>query len=375
MNIVLDAHMLGTQEGGNETYVAGLMRGFAALADCATRVIAVCPSCQIPAISNRHLEYVPLRTSGNFSRLLLELPSVCRRFTADLLHVTYNAPLFVRTPTVVSVHDVIFRRFPSYFSPRVRLLLSTWLPLSMMRAARVVTLSEASKRDIIHYYPFTRNKIEVIPPAAGPLVALEPDFDGAKQFTGGEPFILAVGTLQPRKNIARLIKAYLRLRHQTGLTAKLVIVGKAAWQHSHLYQLAASTPYRQDIIFTGYISDATLAALYRTCTVFVYPSLYEGFGLPVIEAMALGAPVITSNTSSLPEAAGDGAMLVDPYSEQAISDALNCILTNADVRQALRHRGRQQAARFSWEHTAVQTLQVYKEVVQQRHSSTSDRYV
>ena len=362
MNAVIDAHMLGEQEGGNETYIAGLLQGFERieLTDD-VRITALFSSRQVPVQKiGSPVRPIILGSDGNFQRLFLEIPSICRRSRADVLHVTYHAPPILPCPSVVSVHDISFRYYPQYFSPRVRLLLSTWMPLSMRRAAVVLTLSEASKRDIANHYPYARNKIRAIPLAAGPMVTAKPDTKSIERYTNGRDFILAVGTVQPRKNISRLIQAYLLLRQRGATNARLVIVGRSAWQGSEIQKIAAASPHSQDIVFTGYLDDAAVAALYRDCAVFIYPSLYEGFGLPVLEAMECGAPVITSNLSSLPEIAGDAAMLVDPYSIDEIGAAIDQVLTNAALREELRTRGPRQAARFSWEQTARETVEAYK---------------
>lgn len=370
MRIAVDAHMLGEQEGGNETYVAGLLQGFtrATLPEDVIITALYNRSYVLPQPQGR-IQCRAFQRNGNFHRLFVELGMVCRQVRADILHVTYNAPLFVPCTLVVSVHDIIFRRYPQFFSPRVRILLSTLMPLSMRRANVIVTLSEASREDIHRYYPFTRDKVVVTPLAPGPVATVAPQTEAAQRITGGQDFILAVGTVQPRKNIARLIRAYVDARRRRATTARLVVVGRAAWQHSEVHRIAAESPYYQDIIFTGYLDDATVAALYRSCAVFVYPSLYEGFGLPVIEAMACGAPVITSNLSSLPEVAGDAALLVNPFDVGQISTAIERMLNDHSLREDLRERGVRQAARFSWERTAMETFEAYQWALQKKSVS------
>ncbi len=362
MKTVLDAHMLGEHEGGNETYVAGLLQGFASTPLC--NEVAITPVYntvyQPEQDAESRLHGMRLKHRGNIQRLGVELPRICRRVGASVVHVTYNAPFFSPCPSVVTVHDVIFRRYPHYFSPRVRLLLRTLMPWSMHKAAVILTGSEDARHEIVHYYPFVRDKIMVTLDAAGTLVKAVPDPQAVQQHVGQGSFILAVGTVQPRKNIVRLIQAYIRLRDRGETTAKLVIVGRAQWQHSEIHRLAANSMYTNDILFPGYLPDATVAALYNGCAVFVYPSLYEGFGLPVLEAMTCGAPVITSKTSSLPEVAGSAAILIDPFSVEEIASAIASVVNNASIREDLRVRGRQQAARFSWERTAEATYEAYK---------------
>ncbi|CAN5460989.1 glycosyltransferase family 1 protein [soil metagenome] len=363
MKVLIDAHMLGEQEGGNETYIAGLLQGFEQISTEGLQLAASYnASYPIPFLSDR-IQPVKLQSSANLRRLFIEIPKVCRSVKANLLHVTYNAPLYLPCAAIVSVHDVIFHRYPEYFSPRVRLLLSTLMPLSMRRAAAVLTISEASKRDIIEHYPFVQDKIINIPLAAGPVASVKPDHLTASQYTQGQDFVLTVGTVQPRKNVLRLVRAYILLRQQGITNAKLLIVGRSMWQGSEIQKIAANSAYNQDIVFTGYLDDATVAALYHQCTVFAYPSLYEGFGLPVLEAMACGAPVITSNVSSLPEVAGDAALLVDPYSVEQIRAALEQIMVNSSLRDSLHDHWLQQAALSPRERTAQATVEIYKSVL------------
>lgn len=365
MRGLIDAHMIGTREGGNETYVAGLLRGYETLQPVDTSIIALYRRGWPETAPGPVVRSLAILDDQNIKRLFWQLPNLSRQLGADVLHVTYNAPLSTPCATVVSVHDVIYRRYPSYFSPRVRILLNTLLPLSMRRATLILTISEASRAEIAHYYPWAAPKVRVVPIAAGPLVdsSTNPDAEAVAvtQLSGGRPFILAVGTVQPRKNIARLIAAYISLRDRDITTAKLIIVGQSAWQSSQIEAIATQSPYAEDIVFAGYQADSTLAALYRACAVFAYPSLYEGFGLPVVEAMACGAPVVAGTISSIPEVAGDAALLVDPLSADAIGDAIKQILTDAALAASLRERGRRRAAQFTWSRSAQQTLEVYRE--------------
>ena len=358
MNILIDAHMLGEREGGNETYIAGLLHGFSMMK--ASEITPVYNSHYQPSNVLYSRPPASLKSQNSFQRLFVEIPALCRKFKASLLHLTYNAPVHISCPFVVSVHDVIFHRYPQYFAPRVRLLLSTLMPISMYRARAVITISEASKQDIIDHYPFVRNKIISIPLAPGPLVETKPDLQAAMKITGGREFILAVGTVQPRKNIQRLIEAYISARTHQKIQASLIIVGAAAWQGTEIQKLAQESIYRHDIIVAGYLSDAIVSALYRTCRVFIYPSLYEGFGLPVVEAMQCGAPVITSNCSSLPEVGGDAAYNVDPHSVEEINLALQAVINDDELRHHLIVRGHAQAKKFSWQYTAAETLEVYQ---------------
>jgi glycosyltransferase involved in cell wall biosynthesis len=182
------------------------------------------------------------------------------------------------------------------------------------------------------------------------------------QYGLGPDFVLAVGNLQPRKNLLRLIKAFASVREQMeGI--QLVVVGKAQWQASAVYETVKHMGLEGDVLFLGYVPDGDLMLLYNCARVFVYPSIYEGFGLPVVEAMACGTPVVTSNTSSLPEVAADAAILVDPHSEEQIADALRRVLLDPDLALSLSRKGLRRAKQFSWQQTAQDTVAVYQTVL------------
>lgn len=367
---VVDAHMLGTGEGGNETYIAGLLEGLAAVAPAHQISIAALFG---PWAERRSVPLLPtlqkrVGQHGNGWRLFVEVPRACRKFHADLVHMTYNAPPWLPCPLVLTVHDVIFRRYPEYFSPRVRLLLGTLLPISMRKASVILTDSEASRSDIARFYPLARDKLVVIPCAPGRVSNVDPDYESARLLSGDRRFILAVGTVQPRKNIARLVTAFGAVRADGGADVRLLIAGQSDWQSRTIKETIRRSRFAHDIVFTGYLPDRTLAALYRTCDAFAFPSLHEGFGLPVLEAMACGAPVITSNLSSLPEVAGDAALLVDPFSTDAIAEAMRAVLNDRDLGGELRARGTRRAAEYSWNKTAALTIAAYRRAADNRYS-------
>lgn len=365
MIVLLDAHMLGEREGGNESYIAGLIYGFTQLQLTETFKITVLhnQSYRSNLPSTKHVEYQTLNKANNWQRVFITIPNISRQKQASLAHVTYNASPFMKCPVVATIHDVIFRIYPDFFSPRERLLLSTMTPLTMKRASSIITVSETSKNDIERFYPFTKGKVYVTPEAPGLVAYTHPDYAACDDLTQGREFILSVGTIQPRKNIARLVEAYIMTRRKGVNTARLLIVGRDGWQHSQIHRIAMESGYAEDIIFTGYVPNQVLSALYRKCLAFVYPSLYEGFGLPVIEAMACGAPVITSNVSSLPEVSRGAAILVDPYSIGEIAQAIESVINNRYLREELRQKGKDIAKLFNWKNTALETYNIYKEVV------------
>ena len=335
MRVCLDAHMLGEQETGNETYVAGLAPVLACLPDVEC-LAAIKPGAKVPQDwGSNPLNITALRPSGDWPRLMYALPRLCRTWRADVLHVTYNGPFFSPCPVVVTVHDVIFKRYPAFFSARDRLLFATLLRLTLRRAAAIITDSESSRRDIVTFYPFTGDKIHVVPLAVSPAFQVEIPYERRQavcaRYHIDSPFILAVGNLQPRKNLSRLTTAFRHLLAAGLNNQRLVLVGNDAFRSAQFRAEVQDLIQSGQLVLPGYVPEEDLPALYREAAVFVYPSLYEGFGLPILEAMACGTPVVTSNTSSLPEVAGDAALLIDPVQTDQIQHALHSIISQTEL--------------------------------------------
>ncbi|MDD5367630.1 MAG: glycosyltransferase family 1 protein [Anaerolineaceae bacterium] len=364
LKVVLDGHMVGEHETGNETYIINLARSLAQQigVSCLT---AVNPRAAA-GVDLGGATRIPLARNGNWERLTNGLADTCRSSQADLLHVTYIGPFLPPCPMVVTVHDVSFFRYPEFFKLRDRLLFSTLLPLTLTHASAVITISEFSKKEILYKFPFLQDRIYVTYLSPGSIFSPISDsvLDKSICIRHGidTDFILAVGNLQPRKNLLRLIKAFSIIK-TTFPSVRLVIVGKAQWHASEIYTLVSKLGLKNEVIFPGYVSDEDLVVLYNAAQVFVYPSIYEGFGLPVLEAMACGTPVVTSNSSSLPEVAGTAALMVNPKSEEEIANAILSILSNLELRNRLKNVGPAQAAKFTWEKTAMGTVEVYREVL------------
>lgn len=365
VRVVIDAHMLGSGETGNETYIANLLPNLSGLID-EEYAAAVMPNTKLPPdINATDLQLLPLRPSGNWMRLVYTLPTLCQRWRAEILHVTYVGPFVLSCPLVVSLHDVAYKRYPAFFSPRDRLLFSTLMPLTLRRASAVITLSEHAKREVLGYYPYLNGKVHVthLAPNTAFRPIAEPELLHKIRARYGihSDFILAVGNLQPRKNLPRLIRAFASIRNQIE-SIRLVIVGNAQWQASVIFTLVSRLGLEQDVVFTGYIPNDDLVLLYNAAKVFVYPSIYEGFGLPILEAMACGTPVVTSNSSSMPEVAGDAALFVDPHDEGQLADTIQQVLTNPDLALSLVEKGIRQTQQFSWRYTAAKTEAAYRAV-------------
>jgi glycosyltransferase involved in cell wall biosynthesis len=264
---------------------------------------------------------------------------------------SYLTAWFCLKPTAVVVYDLVpFVDRANAKTSSARIEQATIRP-ALRRAAALPCISEATRADLVRLFPAASAKASVIPLAA------DPAFSGAVSAAGhpslqGKPYVLAVGTLEPRKNLERLMQAWWALDDEARAGHVLALVGPVGWDAAPILQAASDQGAR----LLGRVSEDELRALYAGASAFAYPSLYEGFGLPILEAMAAGAPVVTSNLSSLPEVAGDAALLVDPTDPTAIGAALTRLLHDPALAEDLRTRGRARAATFSWERTAAETL-------------------
>ena len=289
-----------------------------------------------------------------------------RRRLALVHDPTGSMPLFVTgARRVATIHDVIPYIYPETCTKLDWLIYRFWLPLAVRRLDAILTDSQQSKKDIVTHLSVKKEKVFVIPCAANdryrPLD--KNDIQAAlARYEINEPYILYVGSLEARKNLPRLLQAYAQLRQRLQKW-KLVIVGARKWKFSPIFETIQRLDLGSDIHFTGYIEEQDLPALYNGADLFVFPSLYEGFGLPVLEAMACGTPVVTSNSSSLPEVAGDAAILVDPYKVEAIAEAMQRVLSDSALATAMRKKGLAQATKFTWARAAKETMAVYEQVL------------
>ena len=285
---------------------------------------------------------------------------------ATLFHATEHLLLPLRgTPTVLTVHDLIFRRYPAHHKRLNRWYLNATMPLFCRRAGHIIAVSEQSKRDVIESYGIPPEKITVIYEAADPRFCPQPAETVAAvrtRYSLPDRYLLFVGTIEPRKNLGRVLTAFERL-HAEGLTDALVIVGKRGWLYDDFFARLEGSPAKQAVIFPGFVPDADLPVVYAGAQTLAFPSEFEGFGLPVLEAMACGVPVVCSKTSSLPEVTGDAALLVDPLNVDALTEALRRVLSEPSLAADLRARGLARAARFSWARAAQETLAVYRRLI------------
>lgn len=348
--VLFDAHHIGSGKTGNETYARELLnalRGRPNLHLTAAVAGGAADPALEPPVAIR-------RVPRNGWLRLLALGMAGSRF--DLIHSMYYRPLLSQRPTVVSIHDVSFERHPDFFS-RVEVLKNRVLVReAARRASMVVTLSEHARSEMIELYGLDPDRIAVVPGGVSDAF-LAP---GEPRPASANPElvrILAVGTLQPRKNLLRLLDAVRIVGARSRV--QLRVIGPPG----HAAQEIQDRLGGSDVVLLGYVTEEELLQEYRAADVFVYPSIYEGFGLPVVEAMATGTPVVTTTGGSLPEVAGDAALIVDPYDVGAFAGAISQLIDDPDLRGTLVERGLRRAAGYSWRSAADRLSVVYGRVI------------
>jgi glycosyltransferase involved in cell wall biosynthesis len=341
--VVIDADVLGRQRTGDETHVAGLLRE-----------LAGAPGLRFAAVTRRPdlvpegIEPVELPARSQVLRMAVRLPRLLRRLRPELAHFQHSLPLACPCPAVVTVHDLSFERDPSLMSLRDRTIFRAVVPRSTRRAARVLAVSEKTKRDLIELYGLPGGKIVVTPNGIDP--AFSPDGPSPD----GDPYALFVGALQPRKDPQAAIEA-LALLGDGNL--RLILVGSDKGGRADSERAAQRNGLRRRVDFRGHVPQQELAALYRGAACLVFPSRYEGFGLPVLEAMASGTPVVATTAGALPEVAGDAAILVEERNPVALAGGIERALAD---RERLVAAGLERAKQFTWAETARRTLDVYR---------------
>ncbi len=295
---------------------------------------------------------------------------------SHLYHATEHLLPYLHRPTVLTVHDLIFEHYPEYHTQRNRLFLHTALPRFVRAAHRIIAVSEQTKRDLIELYGTPAEKVQVIyegidpafAPAAPAVVAqVSRQYSPNSDQSGARPYLLMVGTLEPRKNHLTAMRALARLKAH-GFPHRLLIVGGEGWLFEPIRAKVAELGLEQDVTFAGHVPFADLVALYSGADCVLMPSLFEGFGFPVLEAMACGTPVVCSNTSSLPEVAGDVALTIPPTDDAAWAEAIQRVLREPGLRADLRERGLRWAGQFTWQRCAAETLALYRACVQANRS-------
>ena len=368
MRIAVDAHAIGRRLTGNEVFIRSLLQALAMQPDGCEFRAYVSSEEAAQAIPRN----IPVRriAANPYVRLGWDLARKVKQDGADLLHVQYTAPVACPVPVVVSVHDVSFLEHPEYFTRSRASQLRITVGRTVRSAAKILTCSEFSRRSILKVYgDIEEDKVVVAPNAAASLfrpISREGATANVRdRWKIAEPFVLSVGDLQPRKNqiglieaFARMVRAYPQLKH------RLVLAGKETWFAHRVHEAARESGVADRIRFLGFVSDSDLLQLYNACDVFAFPSFYEGFGLPPLEAMACARAVVCAHTSAMPEVVDGAALLFDPYDVDEIARAMADLLLDAELRARMERLGLQRSAHFSWQKNAERTIEVFREVAE-----------
>jgi glycosyltransferase involved in cell wall biosynthesis len=365
LHIGFDAHSIGTGLGGNETYASNLIEALAEVDTKNRYTLYVTRQEAIDRYANRWPNVTVRKTLPHtpLIRIPLTLAAELRRRPIDILHVQYTAPPLAPCDTVVMIHDLSFEHIPETFKRRSWMQMRLTVRRTARAASHIVTDSEYSRQDILRTYRLPPERVTTTPLAASSRFKPVNDPQVLEKYGISGDYILAVGSIQPRKNIARLIRGYSRMlsRHSDN-APKLVIVGKRAWLFEDTIRAAAVSSANDKILFTGYAPESDLAALYTGALCFAYPSYFEGFGIPLLEAMRCGTPTITSDRTCFPEVVGDASLIIDPFDEESIAAGLWRMISDAGLREQLRSRGFVQSSLFDWRDTARLTVDVYEQV-------------
>lgn len=356
-------------QGGLGSYTRSLTHGLAAIDPQGDYTLFFSPTLPTaPLAGSERMRRVVVPTRNAVVRYFATFPLALARERIDVIHVQYAAPPLCPARIVVTIHDLIHERYPEFYPHDMVVKYRAIVPLTVRNAAVVLTISEYSKRDIMHRYCVPSEKVVVAPRTASPAFIRIHDqarLEAVRERYGtGEQFILSVGNIERRKNLKTLIAAYVRLRQANVTSARLVLVGSRGWLHDDVFAVARASGYADELVFTEVVPEEDLVALYNAADLFVYPSLFEGFGLPPLEAMACGTPVVCSNTSSLPEVVGNAALMVDPLDVEGLAGEMSRVLRDATLRARLSAQGLERATLFSWEREAHITLNAYRSAME-----------
>jgi len=361
-HFILDARTATPHFPGIGRYVSNLAQALPPLLDHGERLTLIHSSdYPLSIAASKAVRTLPISASPFSLSQQLRVPRLLRQLGADTYHSAYYLmPYWPKVPTVLTIYDLIPLLFPGHSSRRARLLFRWTTALALRSAERVIAISEATRRDLLDHFHLPAERVITTPLAADPAFRPQPlaSITALRTRYGlPEQFVLYLGSNKPHKNLVRLVESWKLVN------GKLVIAGAWDERYPEARRRAEELGLGDNVLWLGPVPEANLPALYAAATLFVFPSLYEGFGLPVLEAMACGTPVVCSNRSSLPEVAGDAAILVNPLDVNALAEAIEHVLADRALRTEMRAKGLAQVCHFTWEKTAQQTLNAYRTLV------------
>ncbi len=371
MRIAIDARMLADTLTGVGRYLLNLIKHLAEIDKkndyLILAVSRLSPDHFLNKFQAPNFEKIIVKTPIVSLRQHFTIPPILRREKIDIFHYPqFDLPFFQRRKSVITIYDLNVLQIADYFPKQrfIRRTYSRWITkISLQKAEKVIAISQSTKGDIIRYFKTPEEKIEVIYGAVDEHFHPLPQKETRKKlekYSLSSPYLLYVGVHRAHKNLLRLLEAYRLLKENGRITHKLVIVGEKDPRFLQAKWKVEKLGLDGEVIFTGYLPEEDLPYFYNGATLFIFPSLYEGFGMPVLEAMACGTPVVCSHTSSLPEIAGEAAIFVDPHNIEAMAEGMKKVIDDGGLRKRLSLAGLEQAKRFSWHRTAQKTLEVYR---------------
>ncbi len=362
MVIGIDAHMLGDHSGGNESYYTNILR--AMKVEAGDKVyLFVKEGTDVSEFKDK-FTIVRFHSKGAFCRNFIELDRLCRKYRIDVLHTQYFIPFFPSSKIVCTIHDICFEHYKDIFTKSEFIRQKLLIPYAARHSRYIFTVSEFSKRDIIEQYHIDPDRIIITYNAVNDRFRglsgeeLQEQELREKYGIGKLPYVMTVGNLQPRKNLPILIRAFNEWHKESGRSSKLVIVGKKAWMYSDILRQAGTN---ENIILTDFVPEKDLVRLYNAAACFIYPSFYEGFGIPPLEAMACGTPVAVSNVTAMPEVVKDAGLFFDPSDIDGIKKSIGQLMENEDLRKELIQKGLNRSKEFSWNESASKIYRAYKQ--------------
>lgn len=372
--IGIDFHVAGGIYQGVRTYLANLIEEILGIGDELAYFIYTNEPDTLGSWRDKYanLTLRKLPTHSGRLNLLVGFPVCALRDGLSLFHSQYVLPAYLPCKSVLTIHDVLFESHPEFFPPFHRKLLKFFIPLSAGRASKIISMSDFTKKEIVRCYGVPAEKITVIHEGASGRFApvKNKDLVGStlKRYRIEKKYILFVGRIEPRKNIVGLLEAFDYVKKRGRKDVCVVVVGQQdkIFEENELLNTIEAMGLTSDVLFTGGVSEEELAVLYNGAEIFAYPAFAEGFGLPVLEAMACGTPVITSNVTSLPEVVGGSALLVNPYDSEEIGRCLESVLSDVNLKRDLSKKGLERAKTFGWKKAAEETIKLYKDVLSGR---------
>lgn len=370
----IDATSIQSSVGGGSSYIINLNKALAQ-ADNENIYFIFVKKKDIFAwksfVSRSNFKFIPCNLPWRWLRIIWELtilPFRLRQFKIDIFHAPhYFLPLLRgKWHSVVTIHDMSVFILPDVYNLIRRWFLQKAILLSLRKADKIIAVSESTKKDIVNIFNIPADTIKVTHEARSehfkPIKDTRLLNEIKCRYNTSNDFILFVGEIQPRKNFVNLIRAYFLFSQKSTLEYKLIIVGQKVWRFKDVFSVVRDLGLEKKVIFTGYVPQEDIVLLYNAASLFIYPSLCEGFGLTILEAMACGVPVVTSNIFSMPEIAGNAAKLVDPYNVEEIASGIYEVLNDKEIKNNMIQKGFERVKEFSWEKTARETMAIYEEV-------------